>query len=120
MFILQRGCQSIEDSIENDNPWDLSDPKAYYNKYRAKADEYLKERDEMYRKANEAFKRQQRSVAAYYAKLVGFVTLKLVEHHEIESPKLYLIFSLLLGGAEWEEIPQCSCDGCSIASCCPS
>lgn len=65
----QRACQRIEDSIENDNPWDLSDPKAYYNKYRAKADEYLKERDEMYRKANEAFKRQQRSVAAYYAKL---------------------------------------------------
>ncbi|XP_034243411.1 uncharacterized protein LOC117646511 isoform X2 [Thrips palmi] len=65
----ERGCQRIEDSIENDNPWDLSDPKAYYNKYRAKADEYLKERDEMYRKASEAFKRQQRSVAAYYAKL---------------------------------------------------
>ena len=73
ILILQRACQRIEDSIENDNPWDLSDPKAYYNKYRAKADEYLKERDEMYRKANEAFKRQQRSVAAYYAKLVCFL-----------------------------------------------
>lgn len=61
--------ESIENSIGIENPWDLSDPKDAYNKYRGKADEFLKERDEMYRRANDAFRRKERSVAAYYSKL---------------------------------------------------
>ncbi|KAK3930418.1 NEDD4-binding protein 2-like 1 [Frankliniella fusca] len=70
---------SIENSIGIENPWELSDPKAAYNTYREKADEFLKERDLMYCKANEAFKRKERSVAAYYAKL-GEVHGKKFQH----------------------------------------
>lgn len=68
----------MEDSIDDENPWDLSDPKARYHKYRESADQYLKERDLMYSKANDAFKRKQRSVAAYYARLVSVASLSIV------------------------------------------
>lgn len=55
--------------IEDENPWELTDPSAEHKRHREKADEYLKMRDEMYRKASDAFRRNERSVAAYYAKL---------------------------------------------------
>ena len=45
---------------------------AAHDRYREEADKFLKERDEMYRKATDAFNRKQRSVAAYYAQLVSF------------------------------------------------
>lgn len=75
----QKECRGVEESIGIENPWAMSDPLGHYETYRAKADQFLKERDEMYRKASDAFRRKERSAAAYYSKLGELIGKKY--HH---------------------------------------